>query len=180
MQHFELKGKHVRLSNDLRPGYASDIAAQANNIKICRDLAAHSFPHPYTEESALYFLEKNREDGNSFFTLDFLIWVDNRIAGAIGLSEIEWVDRKAHVGYWLGEDFWNHGYATEALKLMVEFSRKELKLVRLYAKVLDYNLPSLRVLMKNGFTIEGYERKAYKMEDGYHSFFLTALIFEEQ
>lgn len=179
MQQFELKGQLVTLSNDLKAEYADELASQANSEPIYRNLAAHSFPHPYTRESAIFFLDKNREDGSSFFALDFLIWVEGKIAGAIGLSEIEWTDRKAHMGYWLGEKFWNHGYATEALKLMVEFSRKELNLVRLYAKVLDYNLPSLKVLMKNGFEIEGYERKAFKMGDGYHSFILTARVFEE-
>ncbi len=179
MQQYVLQGRQVTLSNDLRTEYAEELASQANSMLVYKNLAAHSFPHPYTRESAVFFLEKNREEGESFFAIDFLIWVDGKIAGAIGLSQIERFDRKAHIGYWLGEKFWHKGYATEALKLMVEFSRNELNLVRLYAKVLDYNLPSLRVLMKNGFEIEGYERKAFKMDDGYHSFILTARIFEE-
>lgn len=178
MKKYVLKGSRLTLTNDLNEKYADEVAKLANNKKIARDLGAHTFPQPYTREDALFFFDKNREEGDSFFALDFLIMVDGNVAGAIGLSEIDWTDKKAHIGYWLGEKFWKRGYATEALKAMIDFSRNELNLVRLYAKVLDYNLPSLRVLMKNNFEIEGYERKAIKMDDGYHSFFLTARIFD--
>lgn len=177
MRHYTLKSKRLTLSNNLTQEHADELARLANNRKIAEDLGAHTFPHPYSREDALFFLDKNREEGDSFFAIDFLIFVDGKVAGAIGLSEIDWTDMKAHIGYWLGEEFWNRGYATEALGAMVDFTRDELNLVRLYAKVLDYNLPSLRVLMKNGFNLEGYERKTFKMGDGYHSCFLVARIF---
>ena len=178
MRDYNLKSKRLALSNNLAPEYADALAELANNRKIARDIGGHGFPHPYTREDALFFLEKNREEGDSFFDVDFLIFVDGKVAGAIGLSEIDWTDMKAHVGYWLGEEFWHRGYATEALGAVVDFARDDLKLVRLYAKVLDYNLPSLRVLMKNGFNVEGYERKTFRMGDEYHSFFLVARIFD--
>lgn len=178
MQEYILNSKRLTLSNNLDHDYAGELARIANNRKIARDIGAHGFPTPYTAEDALFFFDKNREEGDSFFDIDFLIFVDGKVAGAIGLSEIDWTDKKAHIGYWLGEEFWHRGYATEALGSVVDFARKELKLVRLYAKVLDYNTPSLRVLMKNGFIVEGYEQKTFKMEDGYHSFFLVARIFD--
>lgn len=178
MRNYTLKGPRLTLTSELSSKHTKEFARLANNRKIARDLGAHSFPHPYTEEDARFFFDKNREEGDSFFALDFLIFANGKVAGAIGLSEIDWFDRKSHIGYWLGEEFWGKGYATEALKEVVNFSRDELGLVRLYAKVLDYNLPSLRVLMKNGFSVEGYERKTFKMEDGYHSFFLMGKIFD--
>lgn len=178
MEKFTLKGPRVVLSNDLDIKYAEELAQNANSLRISRDIGGHTFPHPYTKEDAIFFLTKNREEGKSFFAVDFIIWVDGKFAGVIGLSEIDRTDMKAHIGYWLGEAFWNKGYATEALSLMIDFCRKELKLVRLYAKVLDYNLASLNVLMKNRFLVEGFERKTFKMHDGYHSFFLVARTFE--
>lgn len=178
MQDFMLKSKRLTLSSNLAHEYAEALAKLANNKRIAKDIGSRGFPNPYTTEDALFFFDKNREEGDSFFDVDFLIFVGGKVAGAIGLSEIDWTDRKAHVGYWLGEEFWHMGYATEALGAVVDFARDELKLVRLYAKVLDYNMPSLRVLMKNGFNVEGYERKTFKMEEGYHSLFLVARIFD--
>lgn len=180
MERFTLRGQRITLSNDLDAGFAEELAHQANNGKIRDRIGGHGFPYPYTKEDALFFLRKNREEGNTFFQIDFIIRVEGRIAGVIGLSDIDREDMKAHVGYWLGEEYWNHGYATEALGLISEFAESEMGLVRLYSKILDTNLPSLKVQLKNGFKVEGYERKAYKLEDGFHSFFLTAKLFGEQ
>lgn len=180
MKQFKLQGPRVTLSNELKPEYAEELAEQANSLRISENIGGHSFPYPYTAEDALFFLEKNREEGKSFFQIDFIIWIGGSIGGVVGLGEIDRTDGKAHVGYWLGEKYWNRGYATEALSLISEFAEKELKLVRIYSKILDYNLASLRVQLKNGFKVEGYERMAFKMKDGYHSFFLTAKLFKEQ
>lgn len=178
MQRVTLKGPRLSLSNDLSPEYAEELAYYANNLKVANNIGSHSFPYPYTKEDAMFFLTKNREEGKSFFAMDLIIRLEGNFAGVIGISEIDWSDMKAHIGYWIAEPYWNRGYATEALKIMVDYCRNELKLVRLYTKVLDYNFPSLKVLMKNGFSVEGYERKSMKMEDGYHSLFIVSRIFD--
>lgn len=178
MQIYSLKGEKVTLSNDLDMKHAPELARLANDREIFEKLAAHTFPHPYTVESARDFFDMNREDGASYFAIDFLVFAGEKLAGAIGLKDINRIDLNAQIGYWIGREFWNNGYASEALSLMLKFSREELDLVRLYAKVLDCNLPSLRVLLKNGFVVEGFEKNAFRMEDGFHSFFLAAKLFE--
>lgn len=176
MKAYRLEGKRVTLSNDLNPKYARTLAAIANDRDIHRNIGGHSFPYPYTEMDARFFLEKNREEGRQFFAIDFLIFAEDKLVGVIGLSSVNRTDLNAHVGYWIGKDYWNRGYASEALSLIVEFCRNELGLARVYTKVLDYNLASLRVLMKNGFAVEGFEKNAYRMGNGFHSFFIVALL----
>ncbi len=167
----ELSGPRLRLTNDLRLKYALQISRIANDPEIARRIGAHGFPNPYTEEDAKIFLDMNRKYGKTHFAIDFLIFSGELLVGIIGLKDIDYVDFKAHVGYWIGREHWNKGYATEALSLIVEYAKGVLGLKRLYTKVLDFNLPSLRVLMKNGFMVEGFERDTYKLEDGFHSMF---------
>ncbi len=58
----------------------------------------------------------------------------------------------AHIGYLLGESYWNKGYATELLKGMIDFVNHENKLNRLIAGVDVNNLASIKLLNKLGFT----------------------------
>lgn len=176
MKTYTLKGKNVVLSSDLSQKYAGPLAKLANDREIATNIAAHTFPFPYREEHARYFFDMNREDGKDFFAIDFLIFVKDELVGIIGLKDVNRVDMNAHIGYWIGRDYWNHGYATEALSLMIKFSRDEIGLVRLHSKILDYNLASLKVMLKNGFEVEGFERNCYKIEDQFHSMFIVGKL----
>ncbi len=172
----ELKGKNIILSNNLEKKYAKHMAKAANYPETSRNIGSHFFPHPYTEEDALAFFDRNRKEGKRFFSMDFLIFSGEQVVGIIGLKDIDYTDLNAHVGYWIGKEHWNRGFATEALAVMLRFCKEELGLVRLYTDVLDYNLASLRVLMKNGFRVEGFKQNCFKMDDGFHSMFYVAKI----
>lgn len=76
---------------------------------------------------------------------------DGRLLGSTGLSFAR--SDEAMTGYVLARDAWGHGYATEALRAMVELAR-ELRLTRLYAPVHTDNRASSRVLEKCGFTLD--------------------------
>lgn len=75
--------------------------------------------------------------------------VDGRLLGSTGLAFSR--DGEAMVGYALARNAWGHGYATEALRAMVDLSRR-LGLVRLYAPFHVENVASQHVLEKCGFT----------------------------
>lgn len=177
MRKIDLYGKKVKLSNDLRQEYAAKIAELANDFDIMKNIAAHSFPHPYREEDALMFFDMNRENGSEVFAMDFIIFVDDEPIGIIGLKDINYIDKNAHVGYWIGRKYWNKGYASDALSAITKFVKEGLGLKRLHTSVLDYNAASLKVLLKNGFRIEGYEKDTYLFGGEYYSSFRVAKIF---
>ena len=81
----------------------------------------------------------------------YLIWAraDGRLLGSTGLG-FEQSD-EAMTGYVLAKDAWGHGYATEALRAMVDVSR-QLGLRRIYALCHPQHRASWRVLEKCGFT----------------------------
>ncbi len=88
------------------------------------------------------FLIRRREDG--------------QVIGGTGLS-FDTPDR-ASTGYVLSRDAWGRGYATEALRAMVDLAR-EAGVTRLYALCHPDHRASIRVLEKNGFTREGIWRQ---------------------
>ena len=58
------------------------------------------------------------------------------------------------IGYWIGKQYWGKGIATKALSLFL----KELTIRPLYARIVNDNIGSLRVLEKNGFKIIGADK----------------------
>ncbi len=67
--------------------------------------------------------------------------------------------RRGEIGYWIGKDYWNTGYATEAAQTLINdaFIRHDLN--RIYAKSFGGNEPSRRVLEKLGMQYEGLLRQ---------------------
>ena len=55
------------------------------------------------------------------------------------------------IGYWVGQEFWGKGIATEALRLFLETVRER----PLYSHVAKQNIGSIRVLEKCGFILSG-------------------------
>lgn len=128
-----------------------EIQQLANNYAIAINLR-DVFPHPYTIEDAVSFLELATNGSLGYV---FGIYDDNTFVGCCSLIPQQDVYRiNAEIGYWIGEPFWGNGYATEAVKLLVDFAFQELDLLRVYAYIFEYNIGSMRVLEKTGFEKE--------------------------
>jgi len=59
------------------------------------------------------------------------------------------------IGYWLGVPFWGHGYATEAVRAMIDHAFADLDHEALQAGARVTNPASRRVLEKCGFQWTG-------------------------
>ena len=76
-------------------------------------------------------------------------------SGLIGLVELLRLDEKTDscsFVYMLGCDYWNKGYATEAVRALTEYAIKSLRLDEVIAICHPNNLASLRVLEKIGMS----------------------------
>ena len=81
--------------------------------------------------------------------------MDGELAGSIGVTLKDDVYRKTvELGYFIAEEYWGRGIATEAVRQMVSYVQKEFDIVRIYAEVFEYNKASMRALEKNGFYLE--------------------------
>lgn len=85
----------------------------------------------------------------------------NKVIGSIGIHQYKMNNEKYNkksvkeLGYVIAKDYWNHGYATEAGRLIIEYCRDILKLDMLVCGHFDGNTKSQRVIEKLGF--EKYE-----------------------
>jgi len=136
---------------------ADALAAIANNKKIwdnVRDL----LPYPYTKKDAKEWLELVKRQKT---VTTFCVEVDGKLAGSIGVTLKDDVYKKtAEIGYFIAEEYWGKGAATEAIKQMVSYVQKEFDIVRIYAEVFEFNRASMKALEKNGFYLESIRKKA--------------------
>lgn len=85
----------------------------------------------------------------------FLVCRGETPVGSVALKDIDLKGRKAELGYWMAPDEQGGGYATEAAELCLVHAFEELGLHKVWARTVDDNQASIRVLEKLGFQREG-------------------------
>ncbi len=142
---------------EIRPWQIEDadsIAYHANNMNIAGNLR-DIFPHPYTKKDAEFYIRMCL-DANPKKEMYRTISVDNLAVGSISLirgNDIHCME--AELGYFLSEDYWDLGITTKAIPLICKEAFESWDIVRIYAEVFAFNIPSRRVLEHNGFRLEG-------------------------
>lgn len=137
---------------------ATDLAALLSNKKILDNLR-DGLPYPYTEENAAAYIDFIRSsDKNDIFC--FAITEGGKVVGNVGVFRQANVHRlTAEIGYYIDENHWGRGIATEAVKEVCEYVFLHSDVVRIYGEVFADNVGSCRVLEKVGFHCEGILKK---------------------
>ena len=112
----------------------------------------------------------------------FLIFTsDNEdFIGEVNISNVQrGIIQSCTIGYWIAKDCEGKGMMSESLELVKEFIFNELKLHRIEAACLPHNMPSLKVLLKNGFIKEGTARKLLKINDKWQDHIVLSFILDD-
>lgn len=123
----------------------------------------------FTERSVFPNSEKRMTDyfkrAQSDNTLVLLGIFDNDNGchiGNITFQEINWIRRRAVMGYMIGDkSYAGKGYATEAVMMMMYYGFLKLNLERIQANVSEKHLASRRVCEKAGLMEEGKLREYF-------------------
>jgi len=140
----------------------NDITGLANNRKISSML--ESLPYPYYDKHAEEFLDQvsKPDAGECVFAVTHA--ESGELMGMCGLHLVKRRFNMAHMGYWLGEDYWGKGYATQAARALVDLFFKAGTEDELLMSVLSTNTASRRVIEKCG-------GKFWKRDTNFSSFF---------
>ncbi len=144
-----------------------EIARHCNNPNISKYLA--NVPFPYTKADAIWWVKHSEEQNQTGALVNFAIRKkqSNLLIGTIGLIP-NMLHKKANVGYWLGEEYWNKGFMTEALTALIRFSFKQLNLNKVYASHFIENPASGKVLLKSGMIQEAILKQEFFREGKFH------------
>jgi len=118
-------------------------------------------PHPYRLADAEDWIQSIRPHWQDGKSLQFVIILKSEsiLIGSIGLKDIDPVHQHGELGYWIGKQWWNKGFATEAGRSVIKYAFQELHLHRVHAHHLARNKASGSVLKKIGMHHEGTLRE---------------------
>ena len=138
----------------LRAPHTEDIDALAhlaNNAKVATMVSR--MPHPYTVNDAADFVRRatHGEIGKCVYAITKA--ETGHFLGCCGVEPID--GSTVEIGYWLGEPYWNRGYMTEAVHVLIDmiFRTRDIEYIDARCRVM--NIGSRRVIQKSGFQFQG-------------------------
>jgi ribosomal-protein-alanine N-acetyltransferase len=154
------------------------LVALAGDYEVAKNTL--NIPHPYHEEDAQRWVQITQENYHQQTGYAFAIELKTtgELVGGIGLTLAQRFDR-AEAGYWLGQNYWGQGLASEALGALLRFGFGELELNKIYATHIANNPASGRVMLKNGMIKEGELAQHTKRDGHYHDLWQYRLLRAE-
>lgn len=111
-----------------------------------------------TKELVKIWVEEYKEEN----TFNWIIELKDKFPiGSITVIRKDLNNRTCEIGYNIGSKYWNNGYATEAIKAVIDYLFSLNLFDTIIGQCFEYNIPSTRVLEKNGFKQEGILRNRY-------------------
>lgn len=85
----------------------------------------------------------------------------NSVIGNCGLMEVDFINRTAELGIFIGEkEYRGKGFGEDATNLMLDFGFNALNLNNIWVRIYSYNEASMNLFRKCGFKVIGRRREA--------------------
>lgn len=158
-----------------RLGDARDMYAYASDPEVARYVLWE--PHTSVSDTRAFIRELRRRIRSGYPSS----WAitrrsDGRVIGTIGFMWYSAENSSAELGYSLSRECWNHGYATQALRAVVDAAFRSLPVNRLEAQHDVRNPASGRVMEKCGLRQEGVLRSRIRNKGEYVDVALWAIL----
>jgi len=104
----------------------------------------------------------------------------NELIGNCGFIDIDHINQTGEIGIFIGnKNYWNKGYGTEAMSLLIDFGFKALNLHNIMLKVYDYNKNAIKCYEKTGFREIGIRREAIHVNLKKHNIVYMDILANE-
>jgi RimJ/RimL family protein N-acetyltransferase len=107
----------------------------------------------------------NAEDPSSAIRFAISPVSDHSIVGTIGFHTISAVNRTAEIAYDIHPAYWRRGLGSACCTAVADWGFRERGYVRIQATTMEANVPSIRLLEKCGFGLEG-KLRSYRLVRG--------------
>jgi len=166
---------------------------------ILRKLKVSDFEDMYeyskSDEVTKYLLWRSHPDEQ--YTRDYLKYIQSRyragdffdwalehketgkMIGTCGFAKLDYDNNSAEIGYVINPAFWHKGYASEAVKKVIDFGFHTLNLHRIEARYIVGNEFSRKVMEKCGMIFEGIHRSSLMVKDSFVSVGYCAITADD-
>jgi RimJ/RimL family protein N-acetyltransferase len=145
-----------------------------NDSVVNKYLESRFYTH-YLKTLKDYVCRIQEDKNNVFFAI--ILKDRDRHIGNIKLGPINTIHRFADIGILIGEkDCWGKGYATDAIRLVVEYAFNKLNLHKVTAGCYAPNKGSLKAFKNAGFSQEGVRKNHCYYQGEYVDDILLGLV----
>jgi len=130
-----------------------------------------------TVQDEINWIKTNVAKRKNNLEWNFAILRSREIVGGIGIKINQQRPYIGEIGYFVGEEYWSQGIATQAVKLVEKIGFTKLKLSRIEILMRPENKASEKVARKNGYKKEGLLKRVIKdRENKFHNSYLYAKV----
>jgi ribosomal-protein-serine acetyltransferase len=130
-------------------------------------------------EDTKKYIRSIKEARGAMKTMVFEVRYRGKIAGLIGLKDIDLVNNKAEIGYWLIKEAVGKGIMTRSCAALLNYAFDRLKLNKIWIRCAVENTRSCNIPKQMGFSFEGIERQGEMLHGKYHDLKVYSLLRKE-
>lgn len=171
-------GKRVRLRAAER-GDLPKFHEWINDPEVTRGLGIF-LPMSMADEENWFEGMTKRDPNEKSLAIDVRKGKNWMLIGNCGIFGIDYVNRLGELGILIGDKkFWNKGYGSEAMTLLLRHSFETLNMNRAYLRVYEDNVRAVRSYEKAGFVLEGRFREAVYKNGKYEDVLFMSVLRSE-
>lgn len=171
-------GKQVRLRAIEREDLTKFVQ-WLNDPEVIRGLLL-TVPLSFTQEQAWFDGLRSRPTEEHPLGIEIETSEGWSLIGNIGLNRIEWKERSAEVGIFIGDKrYWSQGFGRQTMVLMLRHAFNNLGLNRVFLRVHETNPRAIHSYEKAGFVHEARLRQAHFEEGRFIDVLLMSVLRAE-
>jgi ribosomal-protein-serine acetyltransferase len=133
----------------------------------------------YSVGSAREFIRRNLKSLAEEGSFGLIIRCDEKFAGTIGFHNLDLVNRSAHIGYWIAQEFEGRGIISLCCRSLIDHLFTQMKLNRVQINCNVENVRSRGVPERLGFKLEGIHRQVEYIQGKFGDWAIYAMLAEE-
>ncbi|WP_078592916.1 GNAT family N-acetyltransferase [Evansella clarkii] len=118
-------------------------------------------------EDTQAYIKMSLKDYAENKSINTAILYKGEIVGIAGFNVINWSNKSAYIGYWIGEKYQGHGIVTKVANALTVYAFNDLKLNKVEIRAAVENTKSRSVPERLGFLNEGILRQSEWLYDHY-------------
>jgi len=169
-----LKGNRIDFE-PISTGIVNDLHDYASNEEVSRFIG---WPLMKSLEASENYVKKlfENEKNQTHQYASIVLKETGKHIGTMMLFDFNKVAKHAEIGFVLHQNYWNKGYVSESVQMLLKYLKDENEMHKLCARVVSSNLGSSKLLEKNGFKLEGTLVDQFFIEEKYYDSLQYGLI----
>jgi RimJ/RimL family protein N-acetyltransferase len=181
---YSFMGKNMNLSDNYITLKKLTLRHSNDFFKVFHDPEIARFsttPYPLKLSWVRNYIRNSMElyDKDEKYTWAIFTKVTGQFVGVAVLKNIDTKNRSARLGYSVGQKYRNRGFTKMAVKLILDFTFKELNLNRIEIRIDGMDERSITLLKDIGATYEGKLRSAIDRNGNFQDLMLYSILQKE-